>query len=334
MRTENDQLRRRIAGEQESCLFEGMVGSSKELQELGKLAHKIAPYTTTVLITGESGTGKELFARGIHNASPRKDQPFIAINCGGLPENLVESELFGYVKGAFTGADTNKKGLFEEAQGGTIFLDEIGELPVVIQVNLLRVLQEREVRPVGSAQSIPVDVRVIAATARDLEQEVEQGRFREDLLFRLNVLQINIPPLRKRTEDISLLALHFLDQYAARFQRPVQTIAPAAMRILMQYQWPGNVRELKNVMERAVLLCESERLESHMLPSALQQEASCDQAVWHSLDTFSIKEGSRILERQLIIKALRETGGNKSRASELLEISYPSLLSKIKEYGV
>ncbi|WP_035275801.1 sigma-54-dependent transcriptional regulator [Desulfogranum japonicum] len=334
LRFENDQLRKYVSKEQESFLFDGMVGHSDEMQELGKLARKIAPYTTTVLITGESGTGKELFAKGIHDASPRKMKPFIAINCGGLPENLVETELFGYVKGAFTGADKNKKGLFEEADGGTIFLDEIGELPLVIQVNLLRVLQEREVRPVGSARPISIDVRVIAATARDLEQEVAQGRFREDLLFRLNVLQIKIPPLRKRNEDINQLAQYFLERYAFRFQRPVRTIAPATMGVFMQYPWPGNVRELKNVMERAVLLSDSETLEPNILPPALQQNAATEDVLAQALNTFSIKEGSRILERQLISKALCETGGNKSKASELLEISYPSLLSKIKEYGI
>ncbi len=334
LRRENDQLRKRITRQRASRLFPGMVGSSEALQQLGELAYKIAPYTTTVLITGESGTGKELFARGIHAASPRKKEPFIAINCGGLPENLVESELFGYVKGAFTGAESDRKGLFAEAHGGTIFLDEIGELPLATQVTLLRVLQEREVRPVGSANALPVDVRVVAATARDLKQEVAQGHFREDLLFRLNVLPLKIPPLRARVEDISHLALHFLELYAVRFQKPVRTIAPAALRLLMQYPWPGNVRELKNCLERAVLLAESDTIQPQLLPAHLQAETNTQGHASEVFNTFSIKQGSRMLERQLISKALEKTGGNKSRAAQLLEISYPSLLSKIKEYGV
>ncbi len=333
LQRENAALRRQLADIGGPSGFGRMVGKSKKMQEIFQLATKVAQHATTVLVTGESGTGKELVARGIHDLSPRKGKPFVAINCGGIPENLLESELFGYVKGAFTGAEKNKKGLFEEADGGTIFLDEIGELPVSMQVKLLRVLQEQEIRPVGAARSRKVDVRVIAATARDLAREVREGDFREDLFYRLNVVNIHIPPLRERSEDIPLLSRHFAEKLAARMDVEVNGIAPAAMQLLMGHSWPGNVRELENVIERAVILAEKKVILPENLPSEFGTKRQA-----RRLDDFfagfSIKKAQKIMEKSLIRRALDATGGNKSKAAELLEISYPSLLGKIKDYGL
>ncbi len=333
LRRENAALRRQLADIERVSGFGRMVARSKKMQQVFQLAAKVAQHTTTVLVTGESGTGKELVARGIHDLSPRANNPFVAINCGGIPENLLESELFGYVRGAFTGADMNKKGLFEEASGGTIFLDEIGELPLPMQVKLLRVLQEQEVRPIGAARSRRIDVRVIAATARDLASDVKKGNFREDLYYRLNVVNIHIPPLRERSEDIAVLSRHFAKKLAGRLGMEVLDIAPAALQLLMQHPWPGNVRELENVMERAVILAEKKVILPENLPSEFGTKRQA-----RRLDDFfagfSIKKAQRIMEKSLIRRALEATGGNKSKAAELLEISYPSLLGKIKEYGL
>jgi len=334
LRQENSRLRRRleeIAGRDEDDFR--LVGNSQALRALIRQARKVAAYPSTVLITGESGTGKELVARGIHRASPRADKPFVAINCGSIPEALIESELFGYTRGAFTGADQDRQGLFQQADGGTLFLDEIGELPMEMQVRLLRVLQEQEIRQLGGSRTIPVDVRVIAATARDLEEEVRQGRFREDLFFRLNVVHLHIPPLRERLEDIPHLCHHFIARKADKLGVDIKGISPAALTQLMQREWPGNVRELENMIERAVILAEKKVI----LPENLSDEMhnrSNDQRLDDFLGTLSIKKGKKILEKRFIARALEATGGNKARAAELLEISYPSLLHKIREYGL
>jgi two-component system response regulator AtoC len=297
------------------------------------LAQKAARFSTTVLILGESGTGKELMARGIHSEGERAAMPLVPVNCGGIPEHLLESELFGYKKGAFTGADRNKKGLFQEADGGTLFLDEIGELPLALQVKLLRVLQENEIRPVGDSRHTRVNVRVMAATARDLAEEVKRGRFREDLYYRLNVLTITLPPLRQRPEDIPHLCRHFLERFNAKMGKRIEGIAPAAMEALLGHAWPGNVRELENVLERAVLLAEDALLGVEHLPPALPApgRGRSTEAV---LEGLSLKAAQRVVENKLIRQALEKTRGNRSQAARLLEISHPSLLSKIKAYHI
>ena len=334
LRRENILLKKRIAGLEDSLGLGTMIGRSKVMQDVFLLADKVARHMTTVLITGESGTGKELAAQGIHRKSPRANRAFVAVNCGSVPENLLESEFFGHVRGAFTGADREKTGLFEEADGGTLFLDEIGELPPNMQVKLLRVLQEREVRKVGAEKSRQVDVRIIAATARDLASDVEKGQFREDLYYRLNVINLYIPPLRDRMEDIPLLCDYFIEKYALLLDRhDVQSVSPAAMKLLMQYHWPGNVRELENVIERAVILAEKNIILPENLPDALVGQKH-SRRLDDLLGTLSIRKGRKILEARLITRALAATGGNKSRAAELLEISYPSLLGKIREYKI
>ena len=331
LRRENLLLRRQIDELQVSQGLGGIVAQSPVMIAFLKTASRVAQYDTTVLITGESGTGKELLARGIHAQSSRAHKPFLAVNCGGMPENLLESELFGYVKGAFTGAEKDRKGIFQEAEGGTLFLDEIGELPVNAQVKLLRVLQEREVRPVGGARTVSVDVRVLAATARDLQEEAKAGAFREDLFFRLNVIPLHVPPLQERKEDIPLLCVHLLTKIGKRFGKSVPELSPAALALLLHHHWPGNVRELENALERAVVLADKIILPEHLPENLLEQESkNCLEGV---LGTFSLKKGQREMERVLIRRALDATGGNKSKAGLLLEISYPSLLSKMKEYG-
>jgi two-component system response regulator AtoC len=257
----------------------------------------------------------------------------VTINCGGIPGNLLESELFGYKKGAFTDAGKDKPGRFEEAHAGTIFLDEIGELPLPLQVKLLRVLQEEEITPLGATGSTTIDVRVIAATARDLNDEVKKGGFREDLFYRINVLTIHLPPLRERPEDISLLVDHFMERFDEKLGRHIRTVSPEALNLLMDYPWPGNVRELENVLERAVLLCRGEVITPEDLPSSIQ--VGGDSEIFSDPENpLSIKKASRRMERELIKKALSQTHGNRTQASKLLEISRPMLISKIKEYGL
>ncbi|MCW5199376.1 sigma-54-dependent Fis family transcriptional regulator [Desulfobulbus sp. F1] len=330
LRRENIFLKKKIAGLEKGAGLGGMIGSSKAMQAIFQLADKVAKHSTTVLITGESGTGKELVARGIHEKSGRATNPFLAVNCGGIPENLLESEFFGHVRGAFTGADRDRKGLFEEADSGTLFLDEIGELPLSMQVKLLRVLQEQDIRRVGATVSRKVDVRIIAATARDLTDEVRQNRFREDLFYRLNVVNIHLPPLRERIADIPPLCDYFIEKFAISMNRPeIEGATPAALQMLLTHSWPGNVRELENVLERAVLLTEDRLIQSENLPEMLAGRRN-----GHPLDlllgTSSIKKGRQIVDQWLIERAMEATGGNKSRAAELLEISYPSLLGKLK----
>ena len=333
LKRENRWLKERIRKIQENYYFGSMVAKSKEMLSVFKLSEKAAQYNTTVLIYGDSGTGKELIARGIHFIGERSKKPLVPVNCGGIPENLLESELFGYVKGAFTGADKNKKGLFQEAEGGTIFLDEIGELPLSLQVKILRVLQENEIRPVGDSKTTQIDVRVIAATAKNLEEEVGKGTFREDLFYRLNVLPIKLPPLRNRPEDIPLLSQHFIDKFSISLDKEIKGITSAAMSILLKHSWPGNVRELENVIERAVVLAEGKNLVPENFPSNLGVESLTDK-MDDFLEEYSLKAAQKVLEKRLITRALEKTGGNRTRAARLLEISHPSLLSKIKVYNI
>ena len=333
LKQENRKLKEQIQEIRGGDGFGVMVACSKSMHDMFALAGKVAPFDTTVLITGESGTGKELVARGIYAASKRAERPFLAVNCGGIPENLLESEFFGYVKGAFTGADKAHKGLFAEADGGTLFLDEIGELPLGMQVKLLRVLQEGEIRPVGAGKIEKVDVRILAATARNLADEVQRGTFREDLYYRLNVMAIPLPPLRERPEDIPLLCTQFIKKFNTMSGGTFPSITPEAMEKFLTYTWPGNVRELENVIQRGVVLAENgiiglEQLPPYLIATDMKDDISqCFTGV-------SLKKAQKIMEEKMITRVLKQTGGNKVQASRLLEISYPSLLSKIKEYGI
>jgi two-component system, NtrC family, response regulator AtoC len=333
LRRENRRLRERIQKIERNCHFGNIIAQSKTMRSVLQLAERAARYKTTVLILGDSGTGKELIAKGIHFSGERSKMPLIPLNCGGIPENLLESELFGYKKGAFTGADRDKKGLFCEAEGGTLFLDEIGDLPSPLQVKLLRVLQENEVWPVGDSKPMKIDVRVIAATAKNLEEEVRKGRFREDLYYRLNVLTIKMPPLRTRAEDIPLLCKHFITRFNEIFGKDLEGVASEAMAWLLQYQWPGNVRELENVIERAMVMTDGSEIMAEHLPPELIRSAA-DPSGDSLYEGLSLKNAQRVLEKSLIRQALRETGGNRSQAARLLEISHPSLLSKIKTYDL
>ncbi|MEN8257895.1 MAG: sigma-54 dependent transcriptional regulator [Thermodesulfobacteriota bacterium] len=332
LKRENRSLKLQISQVKDEYRFGTMLAHSKGMRDVFRLAAKVAQFDTTVLVSGESGTGKELVARGIHFSSERADRPLVVENCGCVPENLLESLFFGHVKGAFTGADHDKKGLFEEADNGTIFLDEIGDLPLQLQVKLLRVLQEGEIRPVGASQAINVDVRVVAATARDLAQEVEEGRFRQDLYYRLNVLPITLPPLRKRPADIPLLCDHFIAKFKDRMGAVASRIDKKAMKMLLKYSWPGNVRELENTIERALVLADGDTLVAENFPMLNEGPIPCGGATL--FDGYSLKEAKKVWEKNLIDKTLAECKGNRSRAAEMLEISYPSLLNKIKEYGV
>jgi two-component system response regulator AtoC len=333
LKAENTRLKEEIHREYS---FASMVSRNRRMQDIFSLVKKICDFKTTVLILGESGTGKELVARALHYNSRRKNAPFVAVNCGAIPENLLESELFGHVKGAFTDASADKVGLFEQADGGTLFLDEIGEMPLPLQVKLLRVLQEEEIRRVGGSVSKKVDVRVISATSKNLEDEVARSRFREDLYFRLNVFSLQLPPLRERLEDIPLLLAHFLEKYGIALEKQGVHCPPAVMQALMEYSWPGNIRELENCIQRMLLLCDGDSLDPGCLPDHMRGRPTT--AGESPLDmanaAFSIKRASEKLERDLIRKALAETGGNRTHAAKLLEISHRSLLYKLKEYGI
>jgi len=288
-----------------------------------------------VLIEGESGTGKELVARALHDLSPRAERPFVAVNCGAIPEQLIESELFGHAKGAFTGAVSAKRGLFEEADGGTLLLDEVGDLPVQLQVSLLRVLQEGEVRRVGDARAIRVDARVLAATHQDLAQAVAAGTFREDLFYRLNVVGLRLPPLRERSEEIESVACRFLARHAARLGLPEKPLSAAALRLLLAWRWPGNVRELENALERALVLSEGPEIEAEALPEELRASAAPSGPPPAPAEgDLSVKRAQRALEADLIRRALERTNGNRTRAAELLELSPRALLYKIRDYGI
>jgi len=331
LKDENRRLKIRIDEIEKKYSFENIVARSEAMAHVFELVGKVAEHKTTVLITGESGTGKELVARALHANSPRASRPLVSINCGGIPENLLESELFGYRKGAFTGAVRDKPGRFEEADGGTIFLDEIGELSMPLQVKLLRVLQEEEVSPLGSLGAKKIDVRVITATARDLEKEVKEGRFREDLYYRINVMTIHVPPLRERRGDIPILVGYFIDLYNKKLNKNIEGLSSEAMPILMGYAWPGNVRELENVIERAVLLNTGRWITPSELPESICRSETCLSNP-DAPENLSIKKACRKLEKDMIEKVLKLTGGNKSQAARILEISRPILISKIKTY--
>ncbi len=312
--------------------YRNIFTEDERMLEILDLVRKVASYNTTVLITGESGTGKELIARAIHYSGSRSGGAFIAVNCGAIPASLLESELFGHVRGAFTDAHRNKAGLFQEAEGGTIFLDEVGELPMELQVKLLRVLQEGEIRRVGDTRSIRIDTRVVAATVKDLKEEVREGRFREDLYYRLNVIEIRLPPLRERRKDIPGLARLFVERYSKKFGKQIKGISDEAMGVLLGYNWPGNIRELENVMERAVILEEGDTIGVDTLPIVDRVESTGGE-IMHT-DDLSIKKAQEMVERILIKRALERTKGNKTKAAELLEISHRALLYKIKSYGL
>ena len=313
--------------------FDNIVARSESMQGIFRTVRKVAEYKSTVLIYGESGTGKELIARALHYNSPRANRTFVAVNCGAITETLLESELFGHVKGAFTDANRDKRGLFQEADGGTLFLDEIGEMPLSLQVKLLRVIQEGEVRRVGDTRSIPVDVRLVAATVKDLGEEVKANAFREDLFYRLNVLPIHLPPLRDRREDVPLLVEHFLTQCKKRLTRTSATCSAEAMKALMDYTWPGNVRELENAVEHALILSEVDVVEVPNLPLKVRESKDRIRMALAS-DELSIKKMNRLVEEELIRRALKVTGGNRTRAAGLLEISHRALLYKLKDYGL
>jgi two-component system, NtrC family, response regulator AtoC len=330
LRRENRALKE--AARQDRTLT-SLLGQSAAIARVLRLIDKVAEYRTTVLIQGESGTGKELVARALHDRSARAERSFVAINCGAIPETLMESELFGHKRGAFTDAHSDKRGLAQEADGGTLFLDEIGELSLPLQVKLLRVLQEGVVRPLGSTKDVRVDARVVAATVRDLQKEVAAGRFREDLYYRLNVLQISVPPLRERLDDIPLLIEHFIARNNARLGTQIKGVDAAAKKALLGYHWPGNVRELENVIERAVVLTEHEMLGVEAIPAHLQDAADAVAAALQSGE-LSIKKATTLIEQSLIKRALDQTRGNRTAAAKLLEISHRALLYKIKDYGL
>jgi two-component system, NtrC family, response regulator AtoC len=330
LRRENRVLRQEIRREN---MFEEILAKSQPMQAIFKTIAKIADYKTTALVTGESGVGKELVARAIHRRSSRRGGPFVAVNCGAIPENLLESELFGYKRGAFTDAVNDRAGLFEQANHGTLLLDEIGELPLPLQVKLLRVLQEETIRRLGDVKDVKVDVRILAATHRDLAAETAAGRFREDLYYRINVLPIPIPPLRERREDIPILLDHFLARNNARFGTSIRGIDPEARRLLLEYAWPGNVRELENTVERAMVLCEGDTIGVDDLPERVR-EAKDPIQLHLTSGELSIKKTSRVIEEILIRRALQKTKGNRTKAALVLEISHRALLYKIKDYRI
>jgi two-component system response regulator AtoC len=309
-----------------------IVAASGGMIAVLEVVERAAEFKATVLLLGESGTGKEVLARAIHAQSPRRSEAFVAVNCAAIPEALLESELFGHARGAFTGADRARRGLVAEADGGTLFLDEIGELPVALQAKLLRLLQEEEIRPVGESKPRRVDVRVIAATARHLEAEVAAGRFREDLFYRLDVVRVAVPPLRERREDIPLLVDHFLGRARETLGKAVRGVDDAALARLVAYGWPGNVRELENVLERAVILSRSDRLGVDDLPASLSAPGPGSGP--RAPQDFSLRRARRALEASLISEALEATGGNRTHAARLLGISHRALLYKINEYGL
>jgi two-component system, NtrC family, response regulator AtoC len=330
LRRENVRLREEV---HRDFSFRNIVGKSPGMMQIFETIKKISDYKASVLISGESGTGKELVAKAIHYNSPRANSPFVAVNCGAIPETLLESELFGHERGAFTDAKKEKRGSFEMAHSGTLFLDEIGEMTLSAQVKLLRALQEGEVKRLGSEKPLKVDVRIISATIRDLSKSVSEGKFREDLFYRLHVLPLHLPPLRERKEDIHLLIAHFIQKFNAQHGLNAEGVSEEAMARLMEYSWPGNVRELENAIERAMILAQGKRVEMDFLPSEVRGERTpWKKDLWE--EEFSIKKASRVLEEELIRKALKKTKGNRSQASRILEISHPALLSKMREYGV
>ncbi|MCA9669197.1 MAG: sigma-54-dependent Fis family transcriptional regulator [Myxococcales bacterium] len=334
----------RVPGTPESKGRYGLVGSSAPMQEIFNVIEKVADTPSTVLITGESGTGKELVAKALHEQSPRKDEALIKVNCAAIPDTLIESELFGYEKGAFTGAVTSKPGRFELADDGTLFLDEIGEIPLEMQVKLLRALQENEFERVGGIKTLKVNVRLITATNRDLAEEIEKGAFREDLFYRLNVVPIHVPPLRDRREDIPDLVAHILAKFRKRLGKDVNEVTPAAMQLLVSYDWPGNIRELENLLERTIVFCEDGRIDKDNLPEALQDVPAASSAPSAASGGITLPPDASLkdvvraeterVERQLILAALDETGGNVTHAARKLQISRKSLQNKMKELNL
>jgi PAS domain S-box-containing protein len=336
--------------------FAGLLGRSEPMRKVYQAIAKIAGGTTTVLITGESGTGKELVARAIHTKGPRASRPFVAVNCGAIPASLMESELFGHVKGAFTGATSDRVGLFRQADGGTLFLDEVGELPLASQVKLLRALQDHEIIPVGGVKGVRVDIRVVAATNKELEREVAAGRFREDLFYRLNVIRLALPPLREREGDLSLLIRHFINQFAVANGKNINKISPLAMRALLAYSYPGNIRELENVLQLAVTMAEGETIQLVDLPARLQQGTAQEQSRDHSqeqsgeqsakirefLDTIpdffskgvSLDDELEAYEQHILRAALDRAGGIQKKAAEFLGINYRSLRHRLQKYNL
>jgi two-component system response regulator PilR (NtrC family) len=317
--------------------FGNIIGQSSKMVSLYDLLEKVSPTKTNILITGESGTGKELVAKAIHYNSPRKEKPFVTLNCGAIPETLIESELFGHMKGAFTDAIATKKGLFEVADEGTLFLDEISELPLLMQVKLLRVLQDREFKRVGGTEDIRVDVRIISATNKDLEEGVKEKRFREDLFYRLNVIQIRLPSLRERKEDIPLLASHFLKKYSEELNKNISKISSEALQMLLNYEYPGNVRELQNIIERAVALESSQELtpnnlNSYLSESPLLKKGAVDIEIPN--EGIDMEKMVEDLERALLLKALDKTKGIKKKAAELLHINFRSMRYRLEKYGL
>ena len=330
LQDENQALKRQLRQERG---FENFLGKSPQMLDIFETIRKAADSVSTVLITGESGTGKELVARAIHEESPRRNGPFVSINCGAVPETLMESELFGHVKGAFTGAVANTVGLFSAAAGGTLFLDEVTEVPSSVQVKLLRAIQEREIRRVGDTRDIKVDVRLIAASNRDVAKAVADGVLREDLFYRLNVIPIHLPPLRERREDIPLLVAHFVRRLSAELGRPVRSVTPEALAILETYRWPGNVRELENVIERALVLGSGDRLDAPGLPPDLRRPRDVqDVAVEIPEDGLDLEATLSQIEHRYIQTALARTGGVQTRAAELLRVSLRQIRYKLQKY--
>jgi two-component system response regulator HydG len=327
VRVENKQLKQEIRRRDKTAVTRP-IGKSKRFLEVLKLAEHVSPTESTVLIQGESGTGKEVVARYIHNLSNRVDGPFLSINCGALPENLLESELFGHVKGSFTGAVRDKQGLFAAARGGSFFLDEVGEMPPSLQVKLLRVLQEREAIPVGATEAIPVDVRIIAATNRDLEEEIRRGNFRSDLFYRLNVIAINLPPLRERRDDLLLLIESFLQSLAQESGAEAKALSSEALDAVMVYEWPGNVRELENALEHAVVLSRGNVIDAPSMPERITKRRKEPLVAERSYRNPTLE----VIERAYIMWVLQAEGGNKTRAAEVLGIDPSTLYRKLSRY--
>ncbi len=326
---ENTVLHKKL---EEKATIQGIIGDHPKIREVFRVVNKIAPTSSTVLVYGESGTGKELVARAIHERSPRCDKPFFAINCAAIPEALIESELFGHEKGSFTGASSREIGLFEAAGGGTVFLDEIGEMNVSLQAKLLRAIQEKEIRRVGGKVNIPVDVRIIAATNKDLEQEIKRGQFREDLFYRLNVIRITLPPLRERGSDIVALADFFVRKYAVSTGMGVTAISKPALKLLLNYTWPGNVRQLESVIERGVLMAEGSSIMPEDLPAEVHELPSGSGTLPFEFpaDGISFEE----LEKELIIKAMERADWTISKAAPLLKMSYKTLQYRLEKFGI
>jgi len=333
LREENLRLENRLKIIEQKYSFGNIVARSESMARVFELVKTVADHKTSVLITGESGTGKELIARAVHENSRRKTYRMVSINCGGIPDTLLESELFGYKKGAFTDAVKDKPGLFAEADKGTLFLDEIGELPLSLQVKLLRALQEEEITPLGATSSRKIDVRVIAATSKDLKKEAEEGRFRDDLYYRINVMSIHLPPLRDRRGDIPLLIGYHVDQFNRKLKTNIEGLSSEVMALLMGYSWPGNIRELENVLERSMLLTKGRWITPTEFPPHIQSNQPLSSAIKPE-HTLSIKKASKLLEKELIQKALDLTKGNRTQASKILEISRPMLIAKIRDYGI